>query len=341
VAPGKQNDVDTETKRLRVYRYRAPARPLSTLKPWKPNDMFSAARVLRSGRAATMAAVAAGPTARIIALWALPCGHWARYASRQRGVPYTVWTLGSDIWTLGQFGGIRGVIRRVLLDASVIFSDGIQLAEDTRKIGRCPVEFLPSTRNIDSRHASQPREQPPYRLSFIGRWHPNKGIDLLLSALQQLAESDWARIERISIYGGGPMAREVGLMAQRLVASGRPVTLGGYLNKSEAERIMGETDWLLIPSRIESIPLIYSDALKLSVPVLATPVGDLEYLVREDKSGELAETTSASAIAALMHEALSRSPADYQDALSSAATRFDLERIADRLMMNTESSNGR
>ena len=229
----------------------------------------------------------------------------------------------------------------MLMDATVIFSDGIQLAAETRKIGRCPVEFLPSTRSIDYRHASQRRDQPPYRLSFIGRWHPNKGIDLLLSALQQLAESDWARIERVSIYGGGPMAREVGPMTQRLVDAGRPVTLGGYLKKSEAERIMGETDWLLIPSRIESIPLIYSDALKLSVPVLATPVGDLEYLVREDGSGELAEAASASAMAALIHKALSRSPAEYHDALSSAATRFDLEHIADRLMMDTESGDGR
>ena len=78
VAPGNHNDVENETKNLTVYRYRAPAKALSTLKPWKPKDLFSMASVIRSGQLATMAAVTAGATAQIIALWALPCGHWAR-----------------------------------------------------------------------------------------------------------------------------------------------------------------------------------------------------------------------------------------------------------------------
>ncbi len=44
----------------------------------------------------------------------------------------------------------------------------------------------------------------PYRLAFLGRWHPNKGTDLLLDALHQLRDEDWHRIEAVRIAGGAP-----------------------------------------------------------------------------------------------------------------------------------------
>ena len=331
VAPGNQNDVENETQSLTVYRYRAPAQPLSTLKPWKLNDMFSTARVLRSGRAATMVAVAAGTTARIIALWALPCGHWARYASRRSGVPYTIWTLGSDIWTLGRVPLVRGHIRRILENAERVFADGLELSRATGKIAGRTVSFLPSTRSIDRSNASPPRDVPPYRLAFLGRWHPNKGIDLLLDVLESLNESDWAGIESFIIHGGGPLHDEVHRRTSALIDSGRPIELGGYLDKSGAEKLISQADWLIIPSRIESIPLIYSDALKLGTPMIATPVGDLEQLIHKNRTGVVSAEATASSFTAAIRNALDSSANDHLPALEEAARQFDLGRIAREL----------
>ena len=61
------------------------------------------------------------------------------------------------------------------------YSDGIKLAEDTRRIAGREVQFLPSTRRIGRVRSEPPRAAAPYRLLFLGRWHPNKGIDLPVS----------------------------------------------------------------------------------------------------------------------------------------------------------------
>ena len=44
---------------------------------------------------------------------------------------------------------------------------------------------------------------------------------------------------------------------------------------------MRACDWLVIPSRIESIPLVFVDALHMGIPVVAAAVGDLDLLVTQ------------------------------------------------------------
>ncbi len=280
VAPGAEATIEVQAEGVTVHRYAAPARPLSTLRPWHPLDALAIARVMASGLAATREAVKAAPARRIVALWALPCGHWARRVAAESGIPYDVWTLGSDIWSLGRIPLVRRWLRRVLRDADRCFSDGLKLAEDTRAIAGRAVEFLPSTRRITRVRETPARSQPPYRLLFLGRWHPNKGVDLLLDALKLLGDADWQRIESVTIAGGGPMQALVHARIADLQAAGRPVVQRGYLARAEAEDAICNADWLLIPSRIESIPVVFSDALKLECPVITTPVGDLPRLAR-------------------------------------------------------------
>lgn len=318
---------------VEVFRFAAPTKPLSTLKPWIPADLLAIRRVLGAGRDAVRQAVQAGPTAHILALWALPSGYWANTVSREVGVPYSVWTLGSDIWALGRIPVVKGYLRRVLAQARNRYSDGLQLAEDTRVIGGSDVEFLPSTRHIVRTRQTPLKSAPPYRLLFLGRWHPNKGIDLLLDALARLSEQDWLRIEAVEICGGGPLEAEVKRGVEALRSAGRPVVLRGYLDKPSAEDAVLWADYLLLPSRIESIPVVFSDALKLGCPVLATPVGDLPGLLdRNEPAGLLAGDVSAPAYAQMLSVALNRSPASFREGVEQTRTMFDMETVVARLL---------
>lgn len=331
VAPGTESRVEGSDT-LRIYRYRAPAKPLSTLKPWNLGDLASLLSVHSGGSEAVETAVAAGPVARLLALWALPSGQWARRAACRHGIPYSIWTLGSDVWSLGKIPVVRNLLAKVLAQADTCYSDGLQLAEDTRRIGGREVAFLPSTRRIDLDRQVPVRSSPPYRLLFLGRWHSNKGIDLLLQALELLAENDWARIESVSICGGGPMQEEVFREVERLQRAGRPVTRRGYLNKAEAEAAIASADYLLIPSRIESIPVVFSDAMKLACPVISMPVGDLPALIDGYDVGWVAKSVSAHAYAIAITEALAEVPATRTGSLQRCAETFDLAAIAHNLM---------
>lgn len=330
VAPGPSAARQRWSGNIEVYRYAAPARPLSTLRPWHPGDLGWTARVLRGGMAATRAATG-DDASHVLALWGLPCGEWARRAAKERDIDYSVWMLGSDVWTLGRLPLLRGALGRVIRQAAHAYADGYQLADDAQRIAGIPVAFLPSTRRIDLRDPPPPRDQPRYRLLFLGRWHPNKGVDLLLDALGLLGDEDWQRIERVEIQGGGPLEPLVRARVAALQAQRRPVEAGRYLTKPEAEAAIARADWVLIPSRIESIPVVFSDAMKLGRPVVAMPVGDLPQLLEADACGVMAESVCAAAFCNAIRRALAGPVGGLLAGVQMQALRFDLERCAREL----------
>lgn len=331
VAPGKCAAREAWSQRIEIYRYAAPSRPLSTLKPWRPADLTWISRVLQEGAAVTRAA-AIGAT-HLFALWGLPCGEWARRATRASDIGYSVWMLGSDVWSLGRVPFLRGMLGRVIRQADHAYADGYRLAEDAKRIAGRPVMFLPSTRSIGVGDPAPIREQPPYTLLFLGRWHPNKGVDLLLDALSQLGDADWSNIEHVEIQGGGSLEPLVHARVAALQMAGRPVEQGRFLAKSDAEAAIARADWVVIPSRIESIPIVFSDAIKSGRPVIATPAGDLPRLVKGDPAcGILAEAISAPAIVAALRAAFAGDATRYLAGVRERAEEFALPGVAQRLL---------
>jgi glycosyltransferase involved in cell wall biosynthesis len=335
VAPGAAEVRETWDERVVVERYIAPPQPLSTLKPWHPADLRWIARVVSSGARVTRRA--AEGACSILALWGLPCGEWARRAAASHGIGYSVWMLGSDVWSLGRVPVLRSMLARVIREARHAYADGYALADEAAQIGATPVAFLPSTRRIGRTTPAPRRRSAPYRLLFLGRWHPNKGIDLLLDAIERLGDDDFMRIERIAIEGGGPLERVVRGRVAQLRARGRPIELGRFLDKTEAESAIEAADWVLIPSRIESIPVVFSDAMKMRRPVVATPVGDLPRLMGGLACGVVSERVDAAAYARALASALAGARVDDGD-LSRLAATFSLDAIAARLLGDAHGS---
>lgn len=332
VAPGVRSEREVWTPSLSIFRYAAPNRALSSFRLWHPVDLLSLLAVLRAGRHASHAALAAGKVRHVLALWALPSGHWARSVAKLVHIQYSVWTLGSDIWSLGRIPLVRAYLRRILRHARHCYSDGLLLARDTEAIAERRVAFLPSTRAIEGSRTAPLRQLPPYRLLFLGRWHPNKGIDLLLAALRALPDRSWLSISLVHICGGGPMAAQVQSEVASLQRQGRPILLGGYLDKAEAVQAITAADYLLLPSRVESIPVVFSDAMKLLCPVLAMPVGDLPALIdTQTPCGLVASSVDAAAFAELLQAALTTAPANFEIGMRAAASHFDLGRIAQQI----------
>jgi glycosyltransferase involved in cell wall biosynthesis len=336
VAPGPDAAIQQWSQHVEVYRYAAPSRALSTLKFWRPSDLWWIARVLRGGLRATRTATHAGAV-HVLALWGLPCGEWVRIAARERGLDYSVWMLGSDVWSLGRLPVLRSMLGRVIRKAAHAYADGYQLADEARRIAGTSVRFLPSTRRIDIRDPAPPRDGGAYRLLFLGRWHPNKGVDLLLDALAMLGDDDWRLIESVQIQGGGPLDAVVRELASALIALGRPVEVGRYLTKPEAEAAIAAADWVLIPSRIESIPVIFSDAVKLGRPVVVMPVGDLPALLGRHAIGVVADDVSSAAYAGAIQAALRQSASSHSLALSGCAREFNLGMISASLIKSFQA----
>jgi glycosyltransferase involved in cell wall biosynthesis len=96
--------------------------------------------------------------------------------------------------------------------------------------------------------------------------------------------------------------------------------LGGYLDKQEAADLIAWTDYLLVPSRVESIPVIFSDAVQLLTPIVATPVGDLPRLLEKFRYGVISSEISAPAYADALRSALNEPASGFQPQIEKAAT---------------------
>lgn len=309
---------------LTIQRFAVPNLPLSLLKPTNPIHWISIARTLRAGQQAIDRISSERQIDHILALWVLPSGHWARNVWKRHGVRYSVWALGSDIWTLEKTPLTRRFLTIVLRDSYKCFADGYLLKQHVESLSGRTCEFLASVRKLPALEKTELAGGPPYRLAFLGRWHPNKGIDLLLDSFRLLREEDWRKIREIRICGGGPLERIVRSACTEYQGSGRPVFSYGYLDKTKAAELLAWADYLIIPSRVESIPVVFSDAMQAQCPVIATPVGDLSRLVKDHKVGILASSVSAKAVAAALQEALTQSPSLFHAALVNALPQFDI-----------------
>lgn len=335
-AAASESSVRTEAS-LRVHRFAVPRWPLSLLKPFRPTDWWPILATLRNGLRTVRDVVDSDRPDYILALWALPSGYWARSMLKRFGIPYGVWALGSDIWGLGRVPLLRSYLARVLADAEHRYADGLLLGEEVQNICGLPCDFLPSARQLTSVKLTDPAGSAPYRLAFLGRWHSNKGVDLFLEALQNLSADDWTRISGVRIRGGGPLEPEVRRMAKQLNALGYPVDVGGYLDKAGAIELITWCDYLVLPSRVESIPVIFSDAAQLRRPLVATPVGDLPRLFERDQFGILAKEASACAIADALRTALTTSASRFRAQLDAVSAQFDIAVVAEQFARRLEN----
>ncbi len=340
VAPGVHESLE-HNGCIHIWRYAAGKKPLSLLSSRNPKHWYPIFATLASMRRQAHAAASIARPSHILALWVLPSGWVARSIFRRWGTRYSVWALGSDIWTLGRIPFVRGLLRSVSMGAARTFADGLELASDAERITGRRFEFVPTTRSIAASKVRVRRLSPPYRLLFLGRWHPNKGVDLLLDALVQLTTEDWSMIESVHVYGGGPLDMQVKSSVVALQSRGRKIEVFGYVNKQQATDIMMQADWLIIPSRIESIPVVFSDAMKLGLPVVSTPVGDLRHLVAPgNRCGMLAEAPTSKDMAAAIGRALRAPPEDCTSGIDAMASRFDLTRICAQFLQGLADDDG-
>ncbi|MGQ4584523.1 glycosyltransferase [Lysobacter sp. F60174L2] len=333
VAPGRRAGRE-KIGNIEVWRFSSGSKPLSLLSPMRPWHWIAILSALRSLRRQAFAASADGMVLHTFALWVLPSGWVAKQLQRKHAIPYSVWALGSDIWSLGRLPVLNGFLRRVCESASEVYADGVGLAAEAGSLCGRDFSFLPSCRRLDGIRSKPAATTAPYRLLFLGRWHPNKGVDLLLEALNLLEDADWHRIAEVHIAGGGPMEELVRAQVARLNSAARPVQISGYLGRSEASAALARADRLLLPSRIESIPVIFSDALAYRIPIIAMPVGDLPGLLEH---GVVARSVTAAHFAEAIRRGCTPENEAARESMERLANIFNVEKSAARVFLDVSN----
>jgi glycosyltransferase involved in cell wall biosynthesis len=163
-----------------------------------------------------------------------------------------------------------------------------------------------------------------FLVALVGRLAPVKGQRDLIEALARAPEAH-AVLAGDDLESGGAFRRELEVEAERLGVADR-VWFAGYRPGVSAE--LAEVDALVLPSRIEGMPLVVLEAMARAKPVIATPVGGTPELVVDGETGILVDGVDELATALAR---LARDP-DEARRLGEAGRRRVEERFAEDAM---------
>lgn len=146
---------------------------------------------------------------------------------------------------------------------------------------------------------------------FVGRFVPIKGIERLLTAVALVAKRK--NIQLLLIGGDGAEAdatMRLRSMADRL-GIGKRAIFGGRVEHAELVDYYNAADLLVLPSYYESFGLVVLEALACGTPVVATPVGLVNTIIRNGDNGGIVERPTAQGIATTLEEVLQQGQAGH------------------------------
>jgi glycosyltransferase involved in cell wall biosynthesis len=257
---------------------------LVQLKPYVPTHLWGAAKLAWYGSRHLIPLLQRHQVDLCLAAWTIPSGYFAYHAKKTLGIPYCVWALGSDIYGWARYPVLRRCIRRILRQANGLFADGIDLASRVQQLAGQPCAFLPSVRPL-------PQDRPAAKVEvdatktnflFVGRWEKVKGVDVLVEAMKLLIDAGVSAY--LYIVGKGSLK---GLLERKIRAHAltRTIFLREDIPTATLRGYLQQCDCLVIPSRSESIPLVFSEGLQSGIPMIVSATGDLASLVHRFRLG--------------------------------------------------------
>ncbi len=126
-----------------------------------------------------------------------------------------------------------------------------------------------------------------FRLGFLGRWHPTKGIDVVIGAVRAAP----AHIPIALIIYGLPSSSEEGAYEaeQRALAAGDGrIRIEPAACRADLPEVLLGLDALAVPSLwLETGPLVVLEAQASGLPILGSAAGGIAELVKPGRGGRL------------------------------------------------------
>lgn len=132
------------------------------------------------------------------------------------------------------------------------------------------------------------REPGPFRVVFLGRLDPTKGVDVLLRALRLKPD---LRL-RLDVFGiaQGEAGERYRRELVELAADDARVSFQGPVRGDQVVRTIQKYDLLVVPSQgFETGPLVVLEAFAAGVPVIGSGLGGIAELVTDGKDGILVD----------------------------------------------------
>jgi glycosyltransferase involved in cell wall biosynthesis len=139
-------------------------------------------------------------------------------------------------------------------------------------------------------------------------------------------------------FGTGDMQAPLQARVQA-TAMQHHVTINGPISAAVLSAYLEAVNYLVIPSRIDSIPVILSDALQKRCPVIVTDVGDMGRVVSEHRAGYVVAPEDPLALAQVIERAF-RQRDRHEPGMKTLYRLFNVEENANRLLCDIRAVMG-
>jgi glycosyltransferase involved in cell wall biosynthesis len=120
-------------------------------------------------------------------------------------------------------------------------------------------------------------EGKEFRIGWIGRVEPEKGLDVMIDALSTMRGVQ----ARLSVIGDGSCVPE---LRKRALEKGVGTLIDWHGVRPGAERLLAAFDVLVLSSRTEGIPMVLLEAMAAEIPVVATAVGGVPDMLGSEEA---------------------------------------------------------
>jgi len=146
------------------------------------------------------------------------------------------------------------------------------------------------------------------RIGFFGQLSPHKGIDMLLTAMQNLAADPAGASPHLTVHGANLDLQDHAFrdeVTRLLDATCDSVTFAGPYRPDRVAELMRAVDWAVVPSIWwENSPLVIQEAFAQGRPVICSDVGGMAEKVRDGVDGLHFRVRDADSLAATIRRAV-------------------------------------
>ncbi|MCB0027647.1 MAG: glycosyltransferase family 4 protein [Anaerolineales bacterium] len=185
-------------------------------------------------------------------------------------------------------------VKRVLARSARIVSPSAFLADYFSKWG-FQIDIIPNVLNLDNypyRHRAAVQPKLLWMRTFQDPYNPEMAVETLALLQKQFPEATltMAGQPKGSLENVKLLSEEKGLTSK--------IRFAGFLNMIDKQREFAQHDIYLNTNRIDNMPVSVVEAIAFGLPVVATEVGGIPFLLDHEDTGLLVPNEDAAAMAA-------------------------------------------
>jgi glycosyltransferase involved in cell wall biosynthesis len=198
----------------------------------------------------------------------------------------------------------RKVLSKLLGIPSTLVSQGSLLAEELRKLGRSNVDVIPNWLPPGYTIATEPKmlqDDGVVNFVFVGWLERTKGVPELIEAAKILKPIE----DKFAIYIAGNGRLEKVVAAEISKEQLTNVHQLGWVDKDQVRQLLDRAHVFVLPSHTEGFPNVLLEAMSHGLAVIATQVGAIPDVIKQNHNGMLVDVSAPADIAACMRRYIS------------------------------------